>query len=117
MTLTNLQKLVINLELHSTFYERSSFDKDKSQLLIDRFTSYCNRVKKVEVYMVYETFAEDNAVVRRQMVTQDGRLIDMEHKISSCCSDLNIFFTRAFNIEDYDITDQNVYIYGDGDTE
>ncbi|KAI7873341.1 uncharacterized protein EV154DRAFT_487267 [Mucor mucedo] len=113
MTFTNLKKLFIKLIVPSALYEYSRFNRDKTRLLVDRFTSFCNTIKNVEVDMAYETFAEDNAFAERQLVIKDGRSIDKEYK----GSDLSLFFTKAFNIEGYDITNPIVIIHDDDDYE
>ncbi|KAI7873342.1 uncharacterized protein EV154DRAFT_487268 [Mucor mucedo] len=110
MTFTNLVKLAIHVDFHLTDYRNSSFNDTESHLLINQFTSFCNRIKIVDVHLVYESFTANHKVITRQIVSQNGRLIDMEHKSTVCCSELKYFYylyevdlARGYNtIDEYD---------------
>ncbi|KAG2192311.1 hypothetical protein INT47_006427 [Mucor saturninus] len=116
---THLQKLAIHQNLHLTDYQNSSIDKAEPQVFMDQFTFYCNSIKNVEVFMVYETFAEDGDMVPRQISTQKGRLIDMEHVSCFCYKDNTSVDTRFFDDDDpvdefhYYFDDEDIYVPDD----
>ncbi|KAI7873344.1 uncharacterized protein EV154DRAFT_528247 [Mucor mucedo] len=111
---THLQRLAIDQDLHLTDYQNSSFDKAETQVFMDQFTFYCNRIKNLEVFMVYETLDEDGDRVPRQISTQEGRLIDMEHESCFCYYKDNTSVGTGF-FDDDDPVEEFHYYFDDDD--